>query len=569
MTSAHRGPAQWILPPDRDTTGLRTTTLPPVIARLLVGRGIDNSQKLRTFLHPPHRLPYDPLRLPGMDAAVRRIYRAVQGVETVAVFGDFDVDGITGTAIMLEGLTALGVPVIPYLPTRGEEGHGLSEAAIAKLVDSGASLIVTVDTGITDSGPVTYANSRGAEVIITDHHVPSQGLPPAVACVNPHMFKGELPLFSYPFPDLCGAGIAFKLMQGLYEFQGLPWNPALLELAALGTVADLVPLLDENRYLVTEGMRRMSETRRPGLLALCEAARVSHDMLDTETISFQIVPRLNSAGRMGDPMDSLRLLTTDSAEEAANLAFKLNALNRERRDATSEAMDLAFGHVEALTGLPPILLVASENILPGVAGLVAGRLAERYHRPAIALTLGEENAVASARSIPSFNMIDAISSIEDLLERFGGHSQAAGFTVNRRSLEEATRRLTQYAEERLTSIDLTPSVQIDARADLDEFTTEAHEWLRVLEPFGKGNPRPLFATLGARVLEAQFMGYSQQHLRMRVEQGGNVMTALAFGQAEAWGAGMDRIDLAYTIMEDTRQPGTPLALRVSHFRQAE
>ena len=503
-----------------------------------------------------------------MDAAVRRLYRAVQDNETAAVFGDFDVDGITGTAIILEGLTALGVSVIPYLPTRADEGHGLSSTAVDTLVDSGASLIITVDTGITDSEPVARANERGADVIITDHHVPSHGLPPAVACVNPHLFQEELPLFSYPFPDLCGAGIAFKLIQGLYEFQGVPWSTALLELAALGTVADLVPLLDENRYLVAEGMRLIAETRRPGLLALFRAARVSHDTLDTETISFQIIPRLNSAGRMGDPMDSLRLLTTKSPEEAADLAFKLDALNRDRRDATSEAMELAFAQVEALEDVPPLLLVADEGILPGVAGLVAGRLAERYHRPAIALSLGEQYAVASARSIPSFNIIEAITSIEDLLERFGGHSQAAGFTVNRQSLREARDRLTSFAAERLRSQDITPTVKIDTLADLGEFTNEVRDWLKTLEPFGKGNSRPVFASMGVRVVDAQFMGYSQQHLRLRVVQNGTEMTALAFGQGHAWNEGVDRLDLVYTLMEDTRQPDNSLALRVSHFRPA-
>ena len=542
--------------------------MPPVIARLLANRGIDTASKLQSFLHPPHRLPHDPQRLSGMDAAVRRLYRAVQSGETVAVFGDFDVDGITGTAIIHEGLTALGVPVIPYLPSRSEEGHGLSDAAIDSLVKSGASLIITVDTGITDSGPVIKANSQGAEVIITDHHVPSHGLPPAVACVNPHLSQSDLPLFSYPFPDLCGAGIAFKLMQGLYEFQGMPWNPALLELAALGTVADLVPLLDENRYLVAEGMRRLNNTRRPGLLALCETARLSPDALDTEAISFQIVPRLNSAGRMGNPMDSFRLLTTKSPEEGANLADKLDALNRERRNATSDALELAFAEIGHPEELPPLLIVAHEGIIQGVAGLVAGRLVERFNRPAIALSLRDDYAVASARSIPGFSIIDAIRSIEDILERFGGHSQAAGFTVRRDRLDEAKDRLSAFAAQRLETAHLNPVLEIDAVARLDDFTRDVQDWLGSLAPFGKGNPRPLFASLGVRVLDTHFMGVSQQHLRLRVEQNGAQMTALAFGQGQAWAEGAERIDLAYTLMEDTRQPGNPLALRVSQFRPA-
>ncbi len=569
MSSANTESIRWELPPVLDTSGLRSAQVPPVIARLLAQRGIDTAQKLQTFLQPPHRLPYDPQRLLGMETAVRRLYVAVQDGETTAVFGDFDVDGITGTAIIMEGLTALGVSVIPYLPTRAEEGHGLSIGAVDSLIDAGASLIITVDTGITDSAPVEHANSRGAEVIITDHHVPSDGLPPAVACVNPHLSDVELPLFAYPFPDLCGAGIAFKLMQGLYEYQGLRWSPALLELAALGTVADLVPLFDENRYIVAEGIRQMAETQRPGLLALCQAARVSPNALDTEAISYQIVPRLNSAGRLGDPMDSLRLLTTNSQEQAENLAFKLDALNRERREATTDAMQLAYAQVDKQEPMPELLVVADEGILPGVAGLVAGRLAERFHRPAVALSLGTEYATASARSIASFSIIDAVKSIEDLLERYGGHSQAAGFTLRRDRLDEAVRRLTAFASDRLSTTDLRPAVNIDVEVDLDELTRDVEDWLRNLEPFGKGNSRPVFASLGVRVSDVQFMGISQQHIRLRVEQNGTEMTALAFGLGYAWGQGMDKVDLVYNLMEDTRVQGSPLALRVSHFRAAQ
>lgn len=559
---------RWDFPPAQDISGLRASGLPPVIAQLLVSRGIDSDRKLQEFLRPSHPLPHDPLRLSGMETAVNRLRHAVEAGETAGVFGDFDVDGITGTAIVCEGLAALGVTAIPYLPTRADEGHGLSTGAVDTLIGSGASLIVTVDTGITDSGPVAHANSRGADVIITDHHVPSHGLPPAVACINPHLAEGELPLFSYPFADLCGAGIAFKLVQGLYQSLKLPWNPALLELAALGTVADLVPLLDENRYIVAEGIRRISETRRPGLIALCQAARLSPDAIDTESISYQLVPRLNSAGRLGDPMDSLRLLTTESPEVASQLAYKLDDLNRERRDATSSALEIAFAQVEQKTPIPDLLVVADEGIRPGVAGLVAGRLAEQYRRPAVALSLGDEYAVASARSVPGFSIIDAVRSVEGLLTRYGGHSQAAGFTVERQLLIEVAERLTDYATGHMAGMDLTPTVEIDAVASLAELTKDVQDWVATLEPFGKGNPRPVFGSRDVRVLEAQRMGYAQQHLRFRVQQDGAEKTALAFGQGDSWQRGMERLDLAYTLMEDSRQPGSPMALRVSHLRPA-
>ena len=558
---------RWNFPPAPDTSRLRPANLPSLIARMLAARGIDTHQKLQDFLNPPDL--HDPMLLAGMTAATQRLRRAVADGETAAVFGDFDVDGITGAAIIYEGLTPLGVAVLPYLPTRADEGHGLSEAALDQLIDAGATLIITVDTGITDSAPVAHANRRGADVIITDHHVPSHGeLPPAIACVNPLLTDREASLFPYPSPNLCGAGIAFKLMQGLHQSIGQPCSPALLELAALGTVADLVPLLDENRYIVSQGIRQIAQTRRPGLRALFQTANLSPDIIDTETIAFQIAPRLNSAGRMGNPIDSFKLLTTQSPDEAAALARDLDELNQQRRKATGEAMAAANAKVAALPILPALLVVDDESILPGVAGLVAGRLAEQYRRPAVALSLSDTHAVASARSIPGFSIIAAINSIADLLVRHGGHDQAAGFTIARPSLDEAKRRLQEYAAQHLATADLTPTISIDAMANLSELTKDVQESLAALEPFGKGNPRPVFASRNVRVAESQFMGHSRQHLRLRLEQEGATMTALAFGQGDAWIPGTERLDLAYTLMDDTRLPGNPLALRVTHSRPA-
>ena len=566
MTADGAAAPRWQFPTAQDTSGLRPANPPPLIDRLLTACSLDTAPKLQAFLNPPGL--HDPMRLTGMAAAVPRLRQAVNRAETAAVFGDFDVDGITGAAIIYEGLTALGVPVIPYLPTRADEGHGLSESALDTLIDAGATLIITVDTGITDAGPVAHANGRGADVIITDHHVPSHGLPPAVACVNPQLPNYEMPLFPYPCRELCGAGIAFKLMQGLYESQGQPPNPALLELAALGTVADLVPLADENRYLVAQGIQRIPETNRPGLRALFHTANLSPDAINTEAVAFQIAPRLNSAGRMGDPMDSFRLLTTQSPEEASQLAHHLDELNRQRREATASAMAAADAQIDALPQLPPFLLVADAAIHPGVAGLVAGRLAELYRRPAAALSLSGQHAVASARSIPGFSIIDAIDSIADLLLRYGGHAQAAGFTIARDSIDAAKRRLQAYAAQHLNPADLTPAVAIDAEANLSELTPDVRQWLTALEPFGKGNPRPVFASTNVRVIEWQLMGHAQQHLKLRVEQGGATMTALAFGQGDAWDRETEHLDLAYTLMDDARAPGNPLALRVTHFRPA-
>ena len=556
--------SRWQIPDNPNVSGL-PDRVPLLVARLLISRGITTANDLERFVNPSH-LPHDPMLLPNMERAVGRLRAAVEYEETVGVFGDFDVDGITGTAIMCEGLGSLGAHPVPYIPRRTDEGHGLSVAAIDSLIESGASLIVTVDCGITDASEVAYASDRGVDVIITDHHVPPSGLPRAAACVNARL-EGSV----YPFADLCGAGLALKVIDGLHRSWGVPYDPALLELAALGSVADLVPLLDENRYLVSSGVERLKVTRRPGLLALFETSRLVPQQLSSETIAFQITPRLNAAGRMGDPADSLRLLTTRSADEASVLAERLEELNVQRRAATEGANELALEAVEAMPSVPDILVVAHDAIPQGVAGLAASRLVESYRRPAVVLSINGQQAVASARSIPEFDLVEAIASISDLLVRYGGHSQAAGFTVPTDLIPEATKRLQLHAAQRLETLDLDPVLEIDTTATVPDLTMDTYEWLTSLEPFGKANRRPLFASLGVTIKEARLVGNNQQHLRLRVEQQGREMVALAFNQAEEWRelenrAGRGPLDLAYTLMLDSWRGQESLALRVRALR---
>ena len=538
--------------------------VPPAVVQVLLRRGLDTAERLQVFLTPPQKLPYDPQRLGGMGSAVQRLYQAVTQGEKVGIFGDFDVDGVTGTAIIGEGLGDLGVSVMPYLPSRADEGHGLSNAAIKHMVDQGVSLIVTVDTGVTAVAEVAEARRLGADVIITDHHVPQSSLPEAVATIDPN-----LPGIEYPFISLCGAGLAFKLIQGLYEFYGQPWNPALLELVALGTIADLVPLVDENRYLVQQGLIELAQTRRPGLKALYQRARLGTEAIDAETISFQVAPRINSAGRMGSANDSYTLLTTKSTEQAETLADLLEGLNRTRRDASQGAYALAMKHVESKYAggpLPPILFVADKDIAPGVAGLVAGRLADVYHRPAVAMSLNEGYAVASGRSIPQFDIAAAFEACEHLFVKFGGHSQAAGFTVPVENLPQLEEALTQSAERSLGSVDLRPSLEIDAEIELSELTEQTFGWLSRLEPFGKGNPKPYFLSRGVKVLESRHIGYDSQHLKLVVGQGEMEMTALAFNQAQDWPNGASHLDLVYSLSADWWQGVKSMVLKVVDVR---
>ena len=557
------GEHPWTLPAALET-GALAGHVPPAIAQVLARRGIDTPQKLNALLDPPHKLPYDPLRITGMDIALKRLYAAVNNGERVGVFGDFDVDGITGTAIISEGLTSLGVPVTPYLPHRVDEGHGLSNAAIDTMAQKGVTLIVTVDTGITSFEEVDYAKSIGIDVIITDHHLPHDGVPNAVTSLNPKLPGGD-----YPFFELCGAGIGFKLIQGLFEFYGQPWDPGLLELAALGTIADLVPLLDENRYLVREGLRELAKTRRPGLRALYSSARVDPDEITAETVSFQIAPRLNSAGRMGDPMDSFKLLTTTSAEEAGELTRKLESLNMERRAASEEAYVIADQLVEELGELPPLLVISDERFMRGVSGLIAGRLVDRYRRPALVIAIEGEFSVASGRSIPEFNIVAAMESCEDLLVRFGGHSQAAGLTVATKDIPQLKSRLEAYSAEFLETQGLVRTVEIDAVISLDELDETMVRWINDLEPYGPGNPRPVFASMGVKVLETFHMGREQQHLRLRVETNGAQFTALAFNQADKWQPNTEFADLAFTVMKDSFRGNGAIALRLLDFKPSD
>ena len=563
------GAKRWDLPPPVADHSL-PSGLPPAIAKVLVRRGIDSAEKLRMFLDPPQRLPYDPLRLAGVDWALQRIYQAINHQELVGIFGDFDVDGVTGTAIVAEGLKAFGLRVLPYLPHRTEEGHGLSTDAVRHLVDQGVTLIITVDCGVTSSEEVAYARQLGADIIITDHHLPQSDLPAAAAIIDP-----QLPGGSYPFVNLCGAGLAFKLVQGLYQFYGQPWDRSLLELAALGTIADLVPLLDENRYLVQEGLAALAQTQRPGLQALYRLARVQPGPLTTETVSFQVTPRLNSPGRLGHSMDTFRLLTTTSVAEGQSLAEKLESLNRERRELTEGAMAAAYKQVSSrveATGVPAVLLVSGQEISRGLAGLVAGRLAESYHRPAVAMSVEDQYVVGSGRSIPEFDIFEAFSSCQDLFVRFGGHSQAAGFTIAKEKLPILEERLNAVAEEALHALEtreLQPTVAVDAEVGLSELNGDLRGWLSKLEPFGAGNRQPVFLTRRARVVGTQYVGNAGQHVKLNVTQGDDQATALAFNQADRWVDGTPEVDLVYSLMFDRWQGTERLTLKVMDFQPPE
>ena len=518
----------------------------PFHAHLLYNRGIRTAEDAELFLRSDQRLLNDPMLLPEMGKAVDRLRRALDGGEHIGVFGDFDADGITGTALLTTALRDLGAKVTPYIPDRVDEGHGLNADAIGLLHGSGVSLLVTVDCGATSIEEVDMANDLGIDSIITDHHSVLPTLPESHALINPRH-----PDSRYPFPDLTGVGMSFKLIEALHEAMGLEWPERLLEFVALGTVADVGPLTGENRFLVKRGLERINRTRNAGIRALAANARLKIGAIDTEALSFGLIPRLNVAGRLGSAGISLDLLTTDSAHIAQSLAGEIEGKNRERQELTRRAVAEAQQQIEMHDELPSILIVKSPDWIPGVLGLIAGRLSESYYRPAVAVSVGAETSRASLRSIPEFDIVDALSRNSHLFERHGGHPQAAGFTISTASLPDLERSLQHLASEQLDGKGLTPTLDIECEVQMSAFTQRNFDFIQSLAPFGEGNPSPLFLTRGVRVIDARLVGANRQHLKMRLWQRGSTIEAIGFNLGHKVSETRGNIDVVYTVGIDT------------------
>ena len=538
--------------------------LPPFQAHLLYNRGIRHRTEVEPFLAPDERLLNDPTLLPDMDKAVARLRTALQSGESIGIFGDFDADGVTGTALLSRALRDLGATVVTYLPDRVDEGHGLNEQAIRLLHQRGVSLLVTVDCGATSNNEVKQGTSLGIDTIITDHHSVLPPLPEACALVNPRRSDS-----SYPYAHLTGVGMSFKLAEALYADIGKSRPDHLLELVALGTVADVGPMTGENRYLVKNGLERLNSTENPGIQALVASAGLKLGTLDTESLAFSLIPRLNVAGRLDHAGTSLDLLTAASREVAKPLADRLERQNRERRLLTERGVTEAREQVESLAkseGIPPIIIVSSRDWIPGILGLIAGKLADYYYRPAVAIALEEETGRASARSIPEFDIIDALRETQDLFIRFGGHPQAAGFAAPASSLPVLERRLTALADERLRGMDLRPNIAIDCEVSPALLASGGLEFIQSLSPFGEGNPTPVFLTRNARVVGARQVGNRGNHLKMRLFHSGSEWEAIAFSQGDLMDTAQGRIDVVYTAGLD-RWGGRPkFQLNVLNFR---
>ncbi|MBI4283779.1 MAG: single-stranded-DNA-specific exonuclease RecJ [Chloroflexi bacterium] len=540
------GHSRWhLLPPIPDQRLFNTAGLPPLVAQLLYNRGLTEPSQRELFLTADDRLSGDPFLLPGMPQAVARIYQALLSGESMAVYGDFDTDGITATALMVQGLSILNGKAIPYIPHRLTEGYGLKTAALENLYRQGVSLVITVDCGISGLAEVKRARRLGLDIIITDHHTPTAELPPALAVVNPKLADSR-----YPFSELAGVGVALKLLQALFRGIGTEQQlEALSDLVALGTVADVVPLLGENRYLVKQGLKRLSNSPRLGIREIVTCAGLNSASLDTESISWAIAPRLNAAGRLEHAMTSYRLLTTDSPEEAHQLALWLEQKNDERQKLTTRTLDSAREQVLA-QGILPLLIAGDRDYPGGIIGLVAGRLAEEFYRPAVVIRTGDQVSSGSCRSIPEFNIIQALAQCSNLFTHFGGHSQAAGFTLPTRNLPRLQQALLQLATTQLEGVDLRPRLDIDAEVRLSDLGGETFPLIQKLAPFGQGNPSPTFLSRRVEVVDCRPMGNGSEHLRLKLKQGGTVWDGVGFGLGDCLTEVSSPLDIVYNLEID-------------------
>ena len=496
----------------------------PLVASLLVNRGLDNPEEARAFLFNEKQEFYDPYLLNDMDKAVVRINQAVENQEAILIFGDYDADGVTSTTVMMKTLQKLGANVQFYIPNRFTEGYGPNEGAFRHAHEIGISLILTVDTGIAALHEARVAKELGIDLIITDHHEPGPELPDAFALVHPKFGEN-----SYPFPHLAGVGVAFKLAHALLG--EVPEH--LLPFVAIGTIADLVPLKDENRLIVQKGLTLLKETDNVGLHALFKLAGVDQASIDEETIGFSIAPRINAAGRLDCADPTVYLLLTEDPSLAEALAEDIEQMNKDRKELVNTISEEAIQMVEQHFPIKEnsCLVIGKEGWNPGVIGIVASRLVEKFYRPTIVLSFDQEKGVAkgSARSIPGFDLFKNLSSCRDLLPHFGGHTMAAGMTLNLTDVGELRQRLNQYAHQQLKEEDLIPITYIDSEISLQDIHLEAIEEMNKLAPYGMDNPKPKVLIKDANIESIRKIGSEQNHLKLILEYDGTTLDGVGFG----------------------------------------
>ncbi len=542
----------------------------PVIARVLCLRGLSDPDVAARFLAPSLDQLWDPFRLAGMDRAVDRLLRAIAARERIAIHGDYDVDGITSTVILRRTLELLGAEVVHFIPERIRDGYDLQAAAVERLHGEGVGVIVSVDCGTRGMAAARRARDLGVDLIITDHHEPDPELPPALAVINP-----KRPDCSYPERELAGVGVTLKLVQALcLRTDHTNWVPGFVKMAAIGTLADVVPLVGENRVIARIGLEMLSRgPHKVGLRALLEASGLAGRTIDSYHVAFMLAPRVNAAGRMSTPDIAMRLLLASDealAAEARALAAQLNEENLRRQQEEQEILAEARRIVETDpdVGARAVLVVAGDGWHRGVIGIVASKLVDTFYRPVVMLSIDGDVAHGSCRSIPAFDMLGGLERCARWLTRFGGHRQAAGLTLPTAHIKPFREAITAWADEALGPDDLRPRLRIDAPLPLGAITGDLVEQLVRLEPFGPGNPRPVFHAASVQIVDGP-RRLKERHLKMAVRQDGRTLRAVAWraGEREAfYQAHRDAVDVAFSLVQNEYNGDTAVELSVADAR---
>ena len=562
-------PKRWQIAPTLSPQANESLAKFPVILRqVLFNRGYPTDAKASAFLKAEADFDTDPFQMTGMNEAVERIRYAIEHKEPIAVYGDYDVDGVTATALLVQTLQALGGDARPYIPNRMDEGYGLNPKALDLLKADGVGLVITVDSGIRSPAEASYAHSMSLDLIISDHHQPSEGeLPYALAVVNPKQAGDR-----YPEKDLAGVGVAYKLAQALLsrsEQTGPNFQlEDLLDLVALGTVADLVPLVGENRALVRKGLQRIRETKRQGLFSLAAVSDLTLARTTAISIGFVLGPRLNAAGRLESALAAYDLLTTTDIKQAGELSQQLNNQNRQRQELTRKIQNEAEAIVQADDPDSPLLFAVSPEFNSGVVGLAAARLVETYYRPAVVGQVFETEGVTrcSCRSIPEFQITQALDQCKDLLIRHGGHAAAAGFTVSNENLEALKKRLKSLADAQLGSKDLRQTLNADAEVPLSDLHSELLKYLEYLQPTGYGNPEAVFVTRNVRITNSRTVGAEGKHLKLSITDGRVTFDAIGFRLGHLQSALPLNVDLIYTFESNEYNGHTTLQLNLKDVK---
>ncbi len=542
--------------------------VPPILRQVLFNRGIGTEDEARAFVAAKTLADTNPFQMIGMQAAVDRIRFALEHNEPIAVYGDYDVDGVTATALLVEALKFLGADVRGYIPNRFEEGYGLNKDALDLLKADGVKLVITVDCGIRSPDEALHARTIGLDLIISDHHHPDgENLPPAFAVINPKQHGDP-----YPDKDLAGVGIAYKIVEALFKNGDSRLETeltGLLDLVALGTVADLAPLVGENRSLVRNGLKQLRETKRQGLFSLAGIAQIKIDKITAGNIGFMLGPRLNASGRLESALASFELLTTTDFMRAGQLAQQLDVQNRQRQSITKTMQQQAEEIAMQDDPNAFLLFAAHESFNSGVVGLAASRLTDNYYRPSVVAAKGQDETRGSCRSIPEFHITDALDQCKDLLVRHGGHAAAAGFTVKNENLPELIARLKSIAKEKLEGKDLRQTLSADMEVPLADMNFGILKHIAFLEPTGYGNPDAIFVSRNVKVKSFRAVGSDGRHLKLTLEDGPALKyDAIGFRMGEKAKSLPPRVDVMYTLEANEYNGRVSLQLNLKDVKEA-